>query len=70
MKKKDLQDFKSKEPMAIEAAILGKVQDVRRLTAEIGLGRQKNTSLATLARRDLAQLKTIFAEKNKEKVKS
>ncbi|MDO8599926.1 MAG: 50S ribosomal protein L29 [bacterium] len=68
MKKKDLQDFKSKEPMAIETAILGKVLDVRRLTAEIGLGRQKNTSLAKLARRDLAQLKTIVREKKKGEI--
>lgn len=63
MKKKDLQDFRSKDIQELTRMIQEKVIEARRLKAEIGLGRQKNIRQTKNTRLEIAQLKSILREK-------
>jgi large subunit ribosomal protein L29 len=63
MKKQELNKLREKPIKKLQKEISQLVLKIRRLQAELAVGKHKNVRLVKNLRRDLAQAKTILREK-------
>lgn len=64
MKKKDLKDFNVKTNEELEKEAGRRRLEIKKIKAEMAVGRHKNTRVAKNLRRDLSQILTILEEKS------
>lgn len=63
MKKKQLQEVKTKTAKELESMLVQKRLELARARAELATGRHKNKKAVKNLRRDMAQTLTVLAEK-------
>lgn len=63
MKKKELQDLRTKGTVEVQKLLFEKKAEIARFKLELTTGKHKNVHVVKNARRDLRQIATVLASK-------